>query len=172
MHQRYHPPNQPTNVRTNLSVNHIVIVISDSVSKSTVLCYAWLHHTVTNSVRLDLAGLTHVMSWVYAVSELTEHEFNQIFVNHSVTVCFHKQLLFANSYSVPLPSSQCHCVLAFKYWQDSFFKFFWFLFFFIVSLGRCLQMYKVNKYWLPVNTMSCMCIILHQQCHVDAWSVS
>jgi len=53
-----------------------------------------------------------------AVVQLTEHQFSHIVVNQSFTVCFHKQLLlFANSYSVPLPSSQCHCLLAFKYWQ-------------------------------------------------------
>jgi len=53
-----------------------------------------------------------------AVVQLTEQQFSHIVVNQSFTVCFHKQLLlFANSYSVPLPSSQCHCLLAFKYWQ-------------------------------------------------------
>jgi len=53
-----------------------------------------------------------------AVAQLTEHQFSHIFVNQSVTVCFHEQLLLpANSYSVPLLSSQCHCVLSFKYWQ-------------------------------------------------------
>jgi len=65
-----------------------------------------------------LVGLTHEMSWGMpcAVVQSTERQFSHIFVNHSFTVFCRKQLLlFDNSYIVPLPSSQCHCVLAFQY---------------------------------------------------------
>jgi len=65
------------------------------------------------------------------VAQLTEHQFNHILVYHSVTVCFRKLLLFADS---QFPVSLC-------VGSDRFFKFFWFLFFFLLGLGG---FYKVT----------------------------
>jgi len=69
----------------------------------------------------------------YAVScctILTKHQFNYT-VNHSVTVCFHKQLLFTNSYCVPLPLSSSNVCWHSKIGKDIFFKLlsrFWWIF--------------------------------------------
>jgi len=72
-----------------------------------------------------------------AIAQLTEHQFSHIFVNQSFTVCFHKQLLlFANlhtafPFSVPSVAVCWHSNID----NDSFCKFFWFIFFFILGLG-------------------------------------
>ena len=62
-------------------------------------------------------------------AQLTEHT-SHIFVNHL-------QSVFTNSYVRQLiqrsPYHHCHCVMAFKIGKNSFFKFFRFLFFFILD---------------------------------------
>jgi len=114
-----HPANQTSNIQTNLSIFnqprcYRKFAISDSVSKNRVM----LRETASYSNNVCLVGPPHEMSWVYAVScctidwaSIQSHNYN-----HSVTACFHKQLLLANSYKVPL-SSVTVCMLAFKYWQ-------------------------------------------------------
>jgi len=59
-----------------------------------------------------------------SVVQLTQHQFSHIFVNHSFTVCLHKQLLlFANSYSVHFPVPSVTVCWHSNIGKDSFFKF-------------------------------------------------
>jgi len=99
VHLCYHPTNQLLNrPRSHLHYWFCLLLLYVTAS-------------VSNNVHLVSVGVTDEMSWVYAVSCCTiEYQFSRIFVNHSVTVCCHKQV---TTLCIPLPS----VIVCWQYWQ-------------------------------------------------------
>ena len=95
--------------------------------------------TRTTDERRRVAGLSQQQH--APIFELVHH----IFVSHLVTVCFHKQLLSLPTHTAfPFPVPSVTACWHSDTSKDSFFEFSWFLFFFILSVGGFLHIYKLN----------------------------